>query len=135
ARGSVFARSPCSRRGSCRRPGNRGCSFRGRRSARPRSARSGSSRLSFHSAVQFRDVDAPSELSVSVRVHAVSFTVCPPEVRAAFFGQPLGLGPPPVGDLRVMARKENLGYRAALPDGGFRILRVFDQTFGKGLLL
>jgi hypothetical protein len=27
-----------------------------------------------------------------------------------------------------MARQENVGYRAALPDGGFRVLRVFKKA-------
>lgn len=34
----------------------------------------------------------------------------------------------------VMTRKKNLGDRQALPDGWSRILGMFKQTFGKGLL-
>src|SRR3954471_22174728 len=57
-----------------------------------------------------------------------------PEVRPAYFGQPLGLGPPPGPDLAMVAAGQEFRDRLALEQGGAGVVRVLQQALGKALL-
>src|SRR5262245_36135474 len=57
-----------------------------------------------------------------------------PQIRAAYAGEPLGLGAAPGRDLGMIAASENGGNRTALPHLRPGILRVFEQALAEALL-
>src|SRR5579862_6175092 len=57
-----------------------------------------------------------------------------PEVRPALPRQPLGLGAAPLSDLGVVAGREDFWDRGALEHRWSRVLRIFQQAFGKTFL-
>ena len=51
-----------------------------------------------------------------------------PEIRAPLLGDFLGFRPPPAGDCRVIAGKQNFRHRPAAPFGRAGVMRVFQQA-------
>src|SRR5262249_56496444 len=56
-----------------------------------------------------------------------------PQIRAAYAGEPLGLGAAPGRDLGMIAASENGGDRTALPHLRLGVLRVFEQALAEAL--
>src|ERR1700680_4791611 len=71
---------------------------------------------------------------LSLAAQPLAHGIALPEIRAAFPGQTLRLGPPPGAYAPVIARHQHLRHRPALPNLRARIVRVFEQPLGKTLL-
>src|SRR4029077_17343823 len=73
--------------------------------------------------------DLPSAAGTFRRRGAIAF----PQIGAALPGQQLRLGPAPGADPSMIARHQRVGNGPAVPHGGPRVVRVFEQPRGKAL--